>query len=140
MPALKRKISGFTLVEVLIVVVIVGILLSISLPAYQESVRKGRRADAKAGLLDAANRQESLILDRSTYTEDMTDLGFEADPMISPELHYSIDAVACGSGINVCYTLTATPVAGGAQSGDAKCASFSIGSNGQKSATSDICW
>lgn len=153
MPALKRRISGgrrrrslsgFTLVEVLIVVVIVGILLSIALPSYQESLRKGRRADAKAGLLDAVNRQERLILDRATYTADMQQLGFTTDPMISPEGHYSIDAVACATGlINVCYTLTATPVVGGAQAGDAKCATFIVGSDGRKTATgtqSDVCW
>ena len=140
---LSRSMSGFTLIEVLIVVVIVGILLAISLPSYQESLRKGRRADAKAGLMDAANRQERLILDRATYATDMQQLGFAANPMISQEGHYSIAAAACGTGINVCYTLTATPVAGGAQSKDTKCASFSIGSNGQKTATgtqANDCW
>ena len=138
-----RSISGFTLIEVLIVVVIVGILLAISLPSYQESLRKGRRADAKAGLLDAANRQERLLLDISRYTLDMTELGFAADPMISQEGNYSIDTAACGAGIATCYTVTATPRAGSPQIKDTKCTSFSLGSNGQKTATGTLgneCW
>jgi type IV pilus assembly protein PilE len=140
---LRRSLSGFTLVEVLIVVVIVGILMSIALPSYQESLRKGRRADAKAGLLDAANRQERLMLDLSRYTTDLTELGF-ANPTMSPEKNYTLTADACAAGTTApCYTLTATPVTGGAQAGDAKCATFSISSTGQKSATgtqSNICW
>ena len=140
----KKSIVGFTLIEVMIVVLIVGILLTVALPSYQESLRKGRRADAKAGLLDVANRQERLILDRSTYTLDMTDLGFAADPMISEEDYYSIDAVACAAQtIATCYVLTATPRSGFAQASDSRCTSFILDSTGAKTATgaqADQCW
>jgi type IV pilus assembly protein PilE len=137
--------AGFTLVELVIVVVIVGILMAIALPGYQESMRKGRRADAKAGLMDAANRQERFVLDRSSYTTDMTELGFGADPMISEEGHYSIDVESPDADcpIATCYVLTATPVAGGAQADDARCSSFSLSSGGAKTATgtgASECW
>jgi type IV pilus assembly protein PilE len=140
----KRRNSGFTLIEVVIVVVMLGVLMSIALPAYQDSMRKGRRADAKAGLMDAANRQERLMLDRRTYTDDMEDLGFEDDPMLTEEQYYSIDAEACADGtIATCYVLTATPVAGGVQEEDTKCTSLILDSTGAKTATGTLqaeCW
>ncbi len=153
-----RHCSGFTLIELVIVIVIVGILTAVALPGYQESIRKGRRADAKAGLMDAVNRQERFMLDRSAYTRDMEDLGFGADPMISEEGHYLIDVdevattALCsptyGATDNTissppCYVLTATPVAGGAQADDAKCTSFAVDSTGVKTATGSAdsrCW
>ena len=137
--------AGFTLVEVIIVVVIVGILMAFALPGYQESMRKGRRADAKAGLMDAANRQERFMLDRSTYTADMRQLGFDADPMVSEEGHYTIDIDPNDPGcpIATCYRLKATPVAGGAQAEDTKCTTFTVDSTGAKTATGSAaaeCW
>jgi type IV pilus assembly protein PilE len=139
-----RHTRGFTLIEVMIVVVIVAILAAVGLPAYQDSLQKGRRTDGMSALLDAANRQEQLMLDRSTYTLDMTDIGFPADPMVSEEGFYTIDATnqPCGD-ITLCYTLTATPVAGGPQGNDTRCATLSLDSNGSRTATgtaADQCW
>jgi len=144
-PAMRR-LAGFTLMEILIVVIIVGILAMIILPSYQESMRKARRADAKAGLMAAANREESFMLDRGTYALDMkNELGFENDPMRTEEGHYEVDAAeedsdafdagcADDATIATCYVLIATPVAGGAQAEDARCASLILDSTGQKSA------
>ena len=139
------RAAGFTLIEVVIVIVIVGILASIALPAYQDSLRKGRRADAKVGLMDAANRQDRFMLDRGTYTDDMTELGFGADPLITEEEFYSIDLEAPDPNcpIGTCYTLVATPVAGGIQTEDTRCTSFTLKSTGVKTATGpsgDKCW
>lgn len=135
---------GFTLIEVMIVIVIVGILLAIAMPSYENSMQKGRRADAKAALLAIANQQEQHMLDQGTYTEDMTDLGFGADPYISEEGHYSVDAAACGTGtIATCYVLTADPVPGSPQTDDLRCTQFTLGSNGSKGASgsdTDSCW
>lgn len=136
--------GGFTLIEVMIVVVLVGILMGIALPAYQNSMQKGRRSDAMAALLDVANRQEQYMLDRGTYTLDMTDLGFSADPFDSEEGHYSIDAANCAVGdISRCFVLSATPKAGSPQSDDARCTRFFLGSDGSKTAAGtdlDNCW
>jgi type IV pilus assembly protein PilE len=140
--------KGFTIIELMIVVVIVGVLMMVALPAYQDSLQKGRRADGMAALMDAAGRQEKFMLDRSTYTEDMADLGYvttegEVD-YISPEGHYSIAATACDDGvITNCYELTAEPAPGSVQLKDKKCTSFILNSNGTKGATGSLaseCW
>jgi type IV pilus assembly protein PilE len=141
----SRWSAGFTLIELIIVIVIVSILMAVALPGFQDSMRKGRRADAKAGLMDAANRQERFMLDRSTYTIDMRDLGFSAVDMISEEGHYSVGVEAPDPNcpIATCYTVTATPVTGGAQADDSYCTSFTIKSTGAKTATGPAgyeCW
>ena len=154
-PLAATRLAGFTLIELVIVIVIVSVLASIALPAYQESMRKGRRADAKTGLMDAANRQERFMLDRSAYTKDMKNLGFGGDPMISEEGYYSIDvdesatASLCGYAFDPndnappCYVLSATPVAGGAQADDARCTKFILDSSGARQAEGSAaaeCW
>ena len=134
---------GFTLVETMVVMVVVAILVGIALPAYQNSLNKGRRSDARSALMDAANRQESLMLDRNTYTENMTQLGFATDPMVSDERYYTVDAVDCGDGIDRCYVLTATPHPSGAQAGDTRCTTLVVDSNGARTATGSApmeCW
>ena len=138
--------AGFTLIEVLIVIVIVAILAGIALPSYQGAVREGRRADAHKALLEVANRQEQLMLDRSAYTGDMTALGYGQDPMRSERGYYTIDRVAvaeCALATATCYALRATPVSGGPQSEDADCTSLTLVSTGAKSATGSNaaeCW
>jgi len=140
----RTRSTGFTLMEVMIVVVIVGILMAVSIPAYESSLQKGRRADAKAALLDVANRQEQLMLDRGTYTLTMTDLGFGNDPMVSPDEFYTVDAAACASGtIARCFVLTATPASGSPQTEDTRCTTLILDWRGAKTATGtdqDNCW
>ncbi len=143
-PGRQNHSRGFTLIEVMITVVIVAVLAAIAYPAYQDQVRKSRRGDAKQVLMDAVNRQEQFILDRATYTTDMRDLGYSADPAVSGEGYYTFDAAAgaCGA-IARCYTLTATPVSSKSQASDLKCTSFVVASTGARTATGTLgneCW
>lgn len=66
---------GFTLVELMIVVAIVGILASIAIPSYVEYVKKGRRAAAQSHLMEIAQREQQYLLDARTYAASLTTLG-----------------------------------------------------------------
>lgn len=129
----QRRLHGFTLIEVMITVAIVGILAAVALPSYTSHIQKSRRAEARAVLLDAASKQEQYILNFRTYTTTMTALGYAASPAISETGLYSVAAAAgaCGN-IARCYTLTATAVTGKGQDKDTRCRSLSLDSLGVK--------
>ena len=59
---------GFTLIEVMIVIVILGILVTVGLPSYQDSIRKSRRADGMAALMELSARQERFYAQNSVYS------------------------------------------------------------------------
>jgi len=137
-----RSAQGFTLIELMVVVVIVAILMGIALPSYQDSVRKARRSDAMSALMDAANRQEQVMLDTNSYSSTMAGLGMSAT---SPEGDYTIGITTAtvGCPITTCYVLTATPVTGSQQANDAKCDKFTLTSTGTKTANGTLgseCW
>ncbi len=106
---------GFTLVELVIVITIIGILAAIAVPAYNESVTKARRADAQSALMDIMAKQERYFTENNTYTTNLAALSADTT---SPEGFYNITAAACGSGIDACVKLTATPPASSPQHDD----------------------
>ncbi len=134
-----ERSRGFTLIELMIVIVIVGILASIAYPAYLNQVRESRRTEAKAALQEVMNSQERHYTTDNTYTNDMTDLGYANDPFTTDGGWYQVDGVACGAGgVGECIQLTAT--AQNDQTKDA-CGNFTLNSRGQRSASgSGDCW
>ena len=138
--------DGFSLIELMMVLVIVGILTSIAYPSYQDYVARARRTDGKTLLMDVAARQERYFADHNSYSTDVTDLGYTAAN--SKEGFYTATVAAGamdGSGdITTAYTITAAPVAaawGG--SGDTKCGDLildSRGGQGTSAGTNDVCW
>ncbi|MBX9935878.1 MAG: type IV pilin protein [Burkholderiaceae bacterium] len=64
---MRKKHNGFTLIELMIVVAIIGILASVAYPAYTDSVRKGRRAQARTALLELMQQQERFMTQRNCY-------------------------------------------------------------------------
>ncbi|MCK5668161.1 MAG: type IV pilin protein [Gammaproteobacteria bacterium] len=135
----KQKTSGFTLMELMVTVAIVGILAAVALPRYRSSVLRSARSEGKSALLEAATRQEQYYLDNKTYTAVMTDLGLSASPYITEGGNYSVSAAAStGKTIATSYTLTAAPQGG--QADDTHCGSLTLNSNGVKGAASTDCW
>lgn len=126
--------AGFTLVELLVVIVVASILMMIAVPSYQQSVIKSRRADGRVALNDVAQRLERCYTQFGAYDADDCDI---ADPVVSKEGFYEVTVERDAT----TYTLTAEPQGG--QADDTKCDSLEIDNTGLRSATGDDpdhCW
>lgn len=73
-----RHTLGFSLLELLVAVAIIGILASLVVPSYMEFVQKSRRAEAHTALMDNLNRLEQFFLDHKRYPTDWLELGYTA--------------------------------------------------------------
>lgn len=120
--------QGFTLIEILIVIAILGIIATFAFPAYQKQMESARRAEGIALLNQVMQAQERDYVDSRTYQTDLTVLGYAADPVVSETNYYQVTAAACGGSIAVCVELTATGI--GAQSGTGD---LTLNSRGSKS-------
>ncbi|MFQ5469235.1 MAG: type IV pilin protein [Gammaproteobacteria bacterium] len=126
---MKRQNSGFTLIELMVAVAVIGILLAIAFPSYQNNVRESRRADGYSVLLNTAVNQERYFTENNTYNAAMT--------ATSGEGYYSVSSAACaGSTINSCVVMSAA--AQGAQASDSSCTPLTLDSRGVKGPAN--CW
>ncbi|MFC5473522.1 type IV pilin protein [Paraherbaspirillum soli] len=73
-----KNSRGFTLIELMVVVVVIAILAAVALPSYRSSVMKSRRSSAQAALLDLASREERYYTANNTYASDLPTLGYPA--------------------------------------------------------------
>ncbi|MDO9101458.1 MAG: type IV pilin protein [Candidatus Nitrotoga sp.] len=121
---MKTK-KGFSLIELLVAVVIIGILAAVAIPGYQSYVVKGNRAAAQSFMMDLANREKQYLLDGRTYA-DFTTLGVSAPADVSK--HYEI-AISTPVVTPPTFIITATPPSGGQQHSDGV---LTLGSDGTK--------
>ena len=143
LPRSPRKVfgnAGFTLIELMIVVAIIGVLTAVLYPSYDYFIMKGNRSEAKSALNEVAATQEQYYLDVKTYAATMALLVL---PTTTADGNYTIaiDAATAACPIVNCYSLTATPV--GRQLDDVDCLNLSIDSRGLRSATGHLsteCW
>ncbi|MEW8625519.1 MAG: type IV pilin protein [Candidatus Thiodiazotropha sp.] len=104
----RKKNAGFSLIELMIAIAIVGVLAAIAYPSYTDSLRQGRRNDGMAALLDAAQKLEVFRSRQASYTTnlaqanilDTSDEGFYGNLSVVPG--------DCGAIAN-CYTLEIEP-------------------------------
>jgi type IV pilus assembly protein PilE len=131
----RKNLLGFTLVELMITVAIVGILAAVAYPSYVDFVTRSNRTEAQRELMRLANRQEQYYVDMRTYTDDMKELGQSDDPYVTESGNYSIDAVKTST----TFTLTAT-AQGNQATADASCKTLTIDQTGKQGPSSANCW
>lgn len=98
--------KGFTLIEIMIVVVLIAVLAAIALPSYKNYVIKGNRAAAQAFMMDVASREKQYLLDARAYAPDLATLGVAAPADVSR--HYTSITITVGSAPPT-FIITATP-------------------------------
>jgi type IV pilus assembly protein PilE len=100
---------GFTLLELMIVVAVIGILAMIGLPSYSDYVKRGKIAEATSSLSDTRVKMEQFFLDNRTYVgADAANLPCNAAVLSAGKKHFTYACSNLGAGT---YTVTATGVA-----------------------------
>lgn len=154
--------KGFTLIELMIVVAIVGIIAAIAYPSYRDSVVRSQRADATTTVARLAAAQERFYTRSApaTYAADFrtllddTSIATGTTSISSDEGLYmiSLSNPSCSSTVGTntvysCFSLTAQPTSGGGQSDDEECWNISHTNTGKSSAnkagtsnSAGTCW
>lgn len=136
------KAQGFSLIELLIVVSIMGIIAALALPSYQASVIRGGRSEGKGVLMQVASNQERFFSANNSYSTNADPLSNPVALTVTSETGlYQVAVAACGAGtIATCFIATATPQL--LQVGDT-CTTLTLTNTGVKGSTGDTvdnCW
>ena len=137
----SRRPRGFTLIELMITVVVIGILAAIAMPIYLHQVREARRTEARNALLELASREERYFATNSQYTDVAASLGYSSSgntqwPVTLDSGFYQIEVYKVDNTQNPPYfELGVTVVPGTDQANDTSCQSFWVDSTGKEWST-----
>jgi type IV pilus assembly protein PilE len=129
--------KGFSLIELIIVMLVIAILAAIAIPSYRQHILRSHRIDATRALQDLASRQERYYFSHNRYSKTLADLGSDVD---AAGAYYALDMASASS-----TDYTATAIATGIQIQDAACATLSLNRAGVKQSTgadnnNAACW
>ncbi|KTC65767.1 type-IV pilin [Legionella adelaidensis] len=141
--------KAFTIMELLITIVIIGILATFAYPSYMDYITRARRSDGQTALLNLASRMERYYSEHNTYQTATIGAGANTDVLssnTSPEGWYTL---SIATATNSAYTLRATPLSSQATQ-DKKCQTLTLdnlglkgittGPGGAPSGPSSKCW
>ena len=150
----RLRQSGFTLIELMIVVVVIGILTAVAYPSYTSYIVRGNRAAAQAFMFSVSNKQQQYLLDARYFAGGataVTDLGMTVPSDVSSKYTITVactmpTAVAnCTASAGVpTYTITGTPI-GTQLTNDTQCGTVTLSQAGTKTKTGTAasvsdCW
>lgn len=130
-----KKNRGFTLIEILIVMVVIGILAAIAVPSYQSQMRRGTRSAAQALMMDIANKEQFYLQSQRTYLDcasPCTNLSALGIPALPDEVNnfYTLGITKDDVATPPTFLITATPKTGSRQVADG---AITLDSTGTKS-------
>jgi type IV pilus assembly protein PilE len=135
-----RRQAGFTLLEMMIVVIIIAILSAIAIPTYRKYVLRSHRTEAQRALLDLAGRQERYFYAQNKYATKLVDLNGTTTMAGNGDNYVIVDPISASS---TDYSMTATAI-GNQLRDDVDCKSLTINRVGVQTAVpaanASLCW
>lgn len=142
-----KRHSGFTLIELIITIAVIAVLLAVGIPNYQDYIVRSNRAVGKAELMEVAARQEHYFLNNKQYADDLTNLGYPANPYfidregtaMAAAGNGTIYQISIAASDNLSFTLALTRQ--GFQLKDTDCGDFGLDEAGSRTPVNPAsCW
>ena len=133
--AIRARMRGITLIELLTVIVVLSLLMTIAVPTYRRYLIRAQRSEAKIALLQLQTAQEKYYAQYNRYTDEVTTASTATTPGlglpgITETGKYDVVVTDLAEG-GQAYTATASPHAGGGQTDDKDCGNFTINERGE---------